>query len=408
MAKLTDRAIRVLKPREKSYRVFDGGGLYLEVMPSGRRYWRLKYRFAGKERLLALGVFPDVSLSAARSGREAAKAKLRAGEDPARSRKTEKLHRTLSNAESLEAIAREWLGQQKARMAEATYNKALWTFETLLFPWLGDRPISQITPAEVLATLRRIEGRGHHETAHRAKQRIGQVFRYAIATGRAERDPSADLRGALIPVVSCKRAAVTDPKDVARLLNAIEGYSGHFVTCCALKLSALLFVRPGELRHAEWAEIDLEAAEWRIPAEKMKMREAHLVPLARQAVSILKEMHPLTGRGRYVFPSVRGGNRPMSENTVTAALRYLGFDGQTMTAHGFRALASTRLNEMGWPPDVIERQLAHVERNKVRAVYNRAMYLEERRRMMQAWADSLDRLRCSAVTSVKNARRSVS
>jgi integrase len=245
----------------------------------------------------------------------------------------------------------------------------------------------------MLAVLRRIEARGAHETAHRTKQRAGQVFRYAIATGRAKHDPTADLKGALSPVSVKSRAAITDPAKVGELLRAIDGYTGGLVARCALKLAPLVFVRPGELRQAEWPEFDLDKAEWRIPAGKMKMREEHIVPLSPQAVAILRELHPLTSRGRFVFPGERSPTRPMSENTVNAALRRMGFDKDTMTGHGFRALASTRLNELGWAPDVIERQLAHAERNKVRAAYNRAQYLTERRKMMQAWADYLDGLR---------------
>lgn len=392
MAALTDRAIKALRPKEKAYKVFDGGGLYMEISSKGGRYWRLKYRYGGKEKLLAIGVYPDVPLAEARDERDKARSQLRQGLDPSAVKRFEKLKQRVAGAESFEAVAREWLSKQKTKLSPATYDKALWTFEQLLFPWLGKQPVSKITPAELLATLRRTESRGKHETAHRAKQRASQVFRYAIATGRAERDPAADLKGALHPVVSRKRAAVTDPAGVGELIRALEGYSGNLVTCSALKLAPLLFVRPGELRHAEWSEIDLEAAEWRIPARKMKMRNEHIVPLATQAVKILEEVQPLTGRGRYVFPSVRSSTRPMSENTITAALRSMGYDGQTMTAHGFRALASTRLNEIGWAPDVIERQLAHVERNKVRSVYNRAQYLAQRRKMMQAWADYLDGL----------------
>jgi integrase len=263
-------------------------------------------------------------------------------------------------------------------------------------PSLDALPIGQITAPEVLAALRRIEADGRHETAHRVKQRIGQVFRYAIATGRAQRDPTADLRGALSPVVSKSHAAVTDPGRMGDLLRALHSYVGQPATAAALKLAPLLFVRPGNLRAMEWAELDLKAAEWRIPAGKMKSREEHVVPLPAQAVTILRELQPLTGRGRFCFPSLRTSDRPMSENTVNAALRRLGFDGDTMTGHGFRAMASTRLNELGWQPDVIERQLAHAERNKVRAAYNRAQHMAERQRMMQAWADYLDGLRTGA------------
>ena len=265
--------------------------------------------------------------------------------------------------------------------------------ETFIFPTLGKLAVDAISSPDLLAALRRIEAKGAHETAHRTKARCGQVFRYAIATGRALRDPSADLRGALAPAVSVPRAAITDPKRIGELLRAIDGYTGAGATLAALRLAPLVFVRPGELRKAEWSEIDLQAAEWRIPAARMKMREEHIVPLSTQAVSVLREIQALTGDGRFVFPSIRVKSRAMSDNTINAALRRLGYSTEEMTGHGFRALASTRLNEMGWPPDVIERQLAHAERDKVRAVYNRAQYLTERRKMMQAWADYLAALR---------------
>jgi integrase len=280
---------------------------------------------------------------------------------------------------------------QRAKLALVTLTKAQWLLG-MASP-LDSLPMTTITAPDVLAVLRPIEAGGKHETARRVKQRIGQVFRYAIATGRAERDPTADLRGALTPVTTTARAALTDPADVATLLRTINTYGGQPATQAALKLAPLLFARPGNLRAMEWGELDLDAAMWRIPAGKMKMREAHAVPLATQAVAILRELEPLTGRGRYCFPSLRTGDRPMSENTVNGALRRLGFDKDTMTGHGFRAMASTRLNEMGWKPDVIERQLAHAERNAVRAAYNRAQYMAERTTMMQAWADYLDALR---------------
>ncbi|MSQ92889.1 MAG: DUF4102 domain-containing protein [Gammaproteobacteria bacterium] len=405
MTGLTNRSIRSLKPSVKPRRAYDTGGLYMEITPQGGRYWRLKYYYGGTEKRLALGVYPEISLAEARHKRDVTRALLRDGQDPAAIRKAERLRSSLAGAESFEAVAREWLAKQKTKLSPATFGKAIWTFEKLLFPWLGAQSVSKITPAELLATLRRTESRGRHETTHRAKQRASQVFRYAIATGRAERDPSADLKGALHPVVSKQRAAITEPAKVAALLRAIHSYAGTFVTCSALKLAPMLFVRPGELRRAEWAEINFDSAEWRIPAAKMKMREEHIVPLPTQAVGVLRELHPLTGRGRYVFPGVRSSTRPMSENTITAALRNMGYDRHTMTGHGFRALASTRLNEMGWAPDVIERQLAHVERNKVRSVYNRALYLKERRKMMQTWADYLDGLAKGAnVVPIKAAR----
>lgn len=396
MDKLTATGVRNAKAAAKVQRLFDGGGLYLEITPADGRYWRLKYRHAGKEKRLALGVYPEVSLADARKLREQARAAMRDGRDPSAERRTERREAKLSADTTFEGIAREWLASQARKLSPVTYVKAVRTLEANAFPWIGARPIAELDPPEVLAVLKRIEARSAHETAHRVKARMGQVFRYAIAHGNATRDPTADLRGALAPIVSKSHAAVTDPAQVAELLRALDDYAGQFATRCALRLAPLLFARPGELRHAEWAELDLDAAEWRIPAHKMKMRDPHLVPLSSQAVAILRELHALTGHGRYVFPGIRTATEPMSENTVNAALRRLGFDKDTMTGHGFRAMASTRLNEMGWPPDVIERQLAHAERNKVRAAYNRAQYMAERRKMMQAWADYLDSLRSNA------------
>ncbi|MEJ7746177.1 MAG: integrase arm-type DNA-binding domain-containing protein, partial [Luteimonas sp.] len=350
MPGLTNTAIANAKPTGKAYRLFDSAGLYVEVTPGGAKYWRLKYRHAGKEKRLSLGVYPEVTLAEARQRRDKTRAVIRDGRDPSADRRSERLQAKLSADNSFEAIAREWLASQKKKLAAITHDKAVRTLEAMVFPWLGARPIAEISPPELLALLKRIEGRGAHETAHRVKARIGQVFRYAIAHGTATRDPSADLRGALAPVVSKSHAAITDPAKVGELLRALDAYEGQFPTRCALRLAPLLFVRPGELRHAEWAEFDLDAAEWRIPAHKMKMREAHVVPLASQAVAILRELKPLTGRGRYLFPSLRSPLEPMSLNTVNAALRRLGYDKDTMTGHGFRAMASTRLNEMGWAP----------------------------------------------------------
>lgn len=393
---LTAVAIRNAAPSDKPLKLFDGGGLFLQVMPNGSRYWRLKFRHAGKEKLLALGVYPEVTLAEARQRRDKARGEMRDGRDPSAERKIERRKARLSAATTFEGIAHDWLASQKRKLSQATYDKATRTLEANVFPWMGARPIAEIDAPELLAVLKRIEARGAHETAHRVKARVGQVFRYAIAHGTATRDPSADLRGALAPVVSKSHAAITEPAKVSELMRALDGYAGHFPTRCALRLAPLLFVRPGELRHAEWLEFDLDSGDWRIPAGKMKMREAHLVPLSSQAVSILRELEPLTGRGRYLFPGLRTAGEPMSENTVNAALRRMGYDKDTMTGHGFRAMASTRLNEMGWAPDVIERQLAHAERNKVRAAYNRAQYMAERRKMMQAWADYLDALRHSS------------
>lgn len=389
IGKLTAIAVKAATPGKH----FDGGGMFLDVRANGSRYWRMKYRYAGRERLLSFGVYPEVSLAEARRRRDAARTAIRDGSDPAKVKQARKVADKISAANSFEVVAREWLETQRKTLSASTFKKAEWTLIEQVCPWLGSQPITEIDPPALLSVLRRIEARGARETAHRTKERCGQVFRYAIATGRAERDPSADLRGALAPPVRKSRAALTDPAKVGNLLRDIDGYKGQFSTRCALQLAPLVFVRPGELRHAEWVEIDLDAAVWRVPAHKMKMREEHVVPLAPQAVAILRELEPLTGRGRYLFPSLRSPLEPMSENTVNAALRRLGYDRDTMTGHGFRAMASTRLNEMGWAPDVIERQLAHAERNKVRAAYNRAQYLAERKKMMTAWADYLDALR---------------
>jgi integrase len=390
---LTDTGIRKAKPTSKPQKLADGGGLYLLLNTNGSKWWRFKYRFEGKEKLLSLGTYPETSLANAREKRDLARKQLQAGINPSAHRRAEKVAGVERAANNFALIAEEWLAKQTATMSPRTYEKARWTFDTLVNPWIGNRPISEIDAPEMLRLLRRIEERGAHETAHRTKQRCGQIFRYAIATGRAKHDPTADLKGALTPVAVKHRAAITDPIKVGELLRAIDGYTGGLIVRSALKLAPLLFVRPGELRQAEWPEFDLDRAQWRIPAGKMKMREEHIVPLSTQAVATLRELQPLTGRSQYVFPGERSSRRPMSDAAINAALRRMGFDKDTMTGHGFRAMASTCLNEMGWPPDVIERQLAHAERNKVRAAYNRASYLDERKRMMQRWADYLDGLR---------------
>lgn len=374
---------------------FDSGGLFLHVTEQGGKYWRLKYRFAGKEKLLALGVFPEVSLAEARQRREVARTLLRDGIDPNAERKATVLAARDAATNTFETIAREWLQKQSSKLAKTTHAKAVAMFETWAFPWIGSRPVAEITPRVLLeSVLRRVEAAGKLETVHRLKQRCGQVFRYAIATGRAERDPTPDLRGALETHKPRNHSAITDPAKIGELLRAMDRYQGNLVTRCALRLTPLLFVRPGELRRAEWTEFDLEGAhpQWSIPAAKMKMDAPHIVPLSTQAVAILRELHPFTGRGQYVFPGLHSRARPMSENTVNLALRRLGYSGSDMVAHGFRSMASTLLNEQGWPADVIERQLAHAERNEVRAAYNRAKHLPERRKMMQAWADYLDGL----------------
>ena len=381
-------------PRAKSFKLFDGEGMFLLVHPNGSKYWRLKYRFGDKQKTLALGVFPYVSLAQARERRFEAKKLLADGVDPGAARRAEKAAQ--AGKESFEAIAREWYAQNVENWSESYSTKLLRRLEVDAFPWIGTRPIDEIDAPELLRLLRRVESRGAVDMAHRIKQYCGQVFRYAIVTGRAGRDPTADLRGALKPTKVKHLASITDPKAIGPLLRAIEGYQGAFVTRCALQLAPLVFVRPGELRRAEWPECDFDALEWRIPPERMKAGAPHVVPLSEQAIEILEDIHPLTGQGRYVFPARGSGDKPMSENTVNGALRRLGYSGAEMTGHGFRSMASTLLNEQGWNRDAIERQLAHAERDNVRAAYNYADYLPERRRMMQAWADYLDSLRRGA------------
>ncbi|OWW19197.1 tyrosine-type recombinase/integrase [Noviherbaspirillum denitrificans] len=393
---LTDTAIRNAKPKEKPYKLSDERGLFMLVHSNGGRYWRFKYRFGGKEKLLALGVYPDVPLKDARERRDDARRQVAAGIDPGLQRKAQKAAKVSCAANSFEAVAREWFAKYSPNWVDSHSSKIIRRFEKDIFPWLGNRPIGEISAPELLTTLRRIEGRRALETAHRALQNCGQVFRYAVATGRADRDPSGDLRGALPPTRPKHHASITEPKAIGAMLRTMDGYQGSFVTKCALKLAPLVFVRPGELRKAEWSEFNLDAAEWRIPAARMKMREQHIVPLSTQAVAILRELHALTGTGRYLFPGARTNGRPMSENTVNAALRRLGYKGDEMTGHGFRSMASTHLNEQGWHRDAIERQLAHAERDEVRAAYNYAEHLPERRRMMQAWADYLDGLAAGA------------
>ncbi|MFI0413776.1 MAG: tyrosine-type recombinase/integrase [Candidatus Thiodiazotropha sp.] len=391
---LTDTAVRRAKPHDKARKLFDSGGLFLLVNPNGSKYWRFKYRFHGVEKLLALGVYPDVSLKSARDKRDAARQQVADGVDPSEARKAEKAARASNN--SFEAIAREWWAKRAASWSKGHSSRVLLRLENDVFPWIGAKPIGAITSAELLIVLRRVEKRGALETAHRIHQSCGQIFRFAVSTLRAESDPSAALKGALPPANSKHHASITDPKQIGELLRAIDGYQGQFVTRCALQLAPLVFVRPGELRHAEWSEIDLDKAEWRIPSKKMKMGTVHIVPLSTQAVAILNEIKPLTGAGKYVFPGVRSNKRAMSENTVTGALRRLGYASGEMTGHGFRSMASTVLNEQGWHKDAIERQLAHMERNSIRAAYNYAEYLPERIKMMQAWADYLDGLKGGA------------
>ena len=370
--------------------------MYLLVSGTGK-YWRLDYRLDAKRKTLALGCYPDISLAKARERREEARQQIANGIDPALVRKAQKQATAERIANSFKVIALEWYVKQSPSWVSGHGDKIIRRFERDIFPWLGDKPILDITPKELLATLRRIENRGAIETAHRALQNCGQVFRYAIATERAERDISADLRGALQPVIKGHHAAITDSKQIGGLLRAIDGYQGSFVTRCALQLAPLWFVRPGELRQAEWIEFDFEAALWTIPANRMKMKESLIVPLASQALTVLQNLFALTGSGRYVFPSERTQTRPMSNNTVLSSLRRMGYKTDEMTGHGFRAMARTVLDEvLHIRPDIIEHQLAHAVKDPNGRAYNRTTHLEERRRMMQVWADYLDTLRDGA------------
>lgn len=396
---LSDLQIRQAKPKDKPYKLFDGGGLFLEVSTSGGKLWRLKYRLGGLEKKHSLGAFPAVSLADARHRRDEIRAMMAKGIDPAAARKAEKYAQ--SNEGSFEAVAREWHGKHSVRWATGHAIKIIRRLELEIFPWLGGRPVGEIAAPELLMVLRRIEERGHIETAKRTLQNCGQVFRYAVATGRAARDPSGDLRGAIAPARTKHMAAIIAPEEVGELLRAIGNYRGTFTVACALRLAPLVFLRPGELRKAEWAEFDLDRAEWRIPIERMKRRrvekearkaEVHIVPLSRQSLAILAELMPLTSGSRYLFPGLRSKDRPISDATLTNALRRMGYSGEEMTVHGFRHMASTLLHEQGFPSHLIEKQLSHSDRNRIRAVYNYAEYLPERRNMMQSWADYLDQL----------------
>ena len=391
--RLSTAKIQKATAQKKTVRLFDGRGLYLEIAPTGSRWWRFKYRFAGKEKRISIGVYPDVGLKKARDRRDEMRKLVADGIDPSAARKQQKLMALDAAANTFESVAREWYEKHSANW-EASYSvKLLARLEANVFPWLGDRPIRDIKPPELLSVLRRVESRGVLETARRLMNYCGNIYRFAVATGRAERDISSDLRGALPPSTPQHHASVTDPEGVAALLRAIDGHRGSNVTRYALQLAPLVFVRPGELRKAEWSEIDLEAGEWRIPPGRMKMKTKHIVPLSSQAVAILRALQPLTGKGHYVFPGARSRERCMSENTVNGALRRLGWSGSEMTGHGFCSMASTLLNEQGWNRDAIERQLAHTERNSIRAAYNYAEHLPERRRMMQAWSDYLHTLK---------------
>ncbi len=392
---LTDTAARNAKSKDKPYKISDSGGLYLLVKTTGK-YWRMDYRFAGKRKTLAIGVYPTITLVDARKKRDEAKKLLAEDIDPAIVKAINKQTKQYAAENTFKAIALEWHAKTSSTWAESTAHNIKRYLEKDIFPWLGNRVIKDIAAPELLAVLRKIESRGAHEKAQRCREYAGRVFRYAIATGRAERDPSGDLRGALTPVKVKHHASITDPKGIGALLRSIKGFSGSYITKCALQLAPMVFVRPGELRHAEWLEIDLDKKEWRIPGHKMKMNEPHIIPLSPQAIVILQSIQPLTGQGKYIFPGIRSAARPMSENTINAALRRMGYEKDEMTGHGFRSMASTLLHEHGWPHEVIERQLAHAERNKVVAAYNYAEHLPKRKEMMNWWADYLDSLAAGA------------
>ncbi len=393
---LTDVTIRNARPGDKPVRMFDGGGLYLEVSPAGGKLWRLKYRFDGKEKRLALGAYPEVGLKDARARRDEARKLLANDVDPGESRKAAKASRDGLAGDCFEPICREWLNKRKSEVEPAQHVKTLARMANDVFPWLGAKPITEITAPDVLAVLRRIDERGARYTAHRVRSEISQAFRYAVATGRAERDPCPDLKGAIPAAKETHFAAITTPKEVAELLRAIDAFRGTFVVKSALLLAPLLFIRPGELRQAEWSDFDMDKAEWRYLITKTKTE--HLVPLAPQAVAILRELHPLTGNGRYVFPGARDPHRPMSSAAINAALRRMGYDTKTeITGHGFRAMARTILHEeLGIKPEAIEHQLGHAVPDNLGGAYNRTKFIDARRDMMNQWADYLEKLKAGA------------
>jgi len=406
MGKLFATTVTSARPREREYKLTDGAGLYLLVKPNGRKLWRLNYAYLGKQRTLSFGAWPDVGLADARERRDEARKLIAAGLDPSHEAKLAEARAMLSEENSFKLVAEEWVAKQEREgMSEVTLSKIRWLLAKA-YPRIGSRPVAKITPQEALAVLRSIEATGRYESARRMRSVLGRVFRYAIATTRAEMDPSRDLRGALTVPKAKHLAAITTPKGAGELIRAIEGYTGHAITLFGLRLSAHLFVRPGELRQAEWSEFDFDRSVWNIPEQKMKMRRPHRVPLSTQVIALFEQLWELTGTGRYCFPSFRSPLRPMSENTVNAALRALGFSQAEMTAHGFRAMAATLLNETGkFNPDAIERQLAHMETNAIRRAYTRGEYWDERVRMMQYWSDQLDEMRDGARVLKPNFRR---
>jgi integrase len=399
MGELTAVAARNARPREKMYRLAAGKGLYLQVMPTGARYWRLKYRFSGAARMMGLGVYPDVSLADARAARDAARKQLAMGVDPSMQRRVDRMQRDRAIENSIEAIGNAWFAEKEPTWVEG-YSRGVRSRLALnIYPWLGKVPIVEVTSGMLLACLQRIVDRGAVETAHRTLNYLVEIYRWAIPRNMVDRNVAADLVGTLPTSNSQNYPTLTDPDRIGELLRAIKTYHGSYITRYALQIAPLVFTRPSELRKALWTEFDLDAALWAVPGERLKMRKAlksvadsHLVPLSRQAVELLRELHPLTGQGKYVFPGERSITRPMSDGTINAAFARMGFKGE-IVAHGLRHMASTALNEKGWSADAIERQLAHKDKNRIRGIYNKAKYLEERRQMMQAWADYLDELR---------------
>ena len=406
---LTDMQVKNAKPKAKAYKLADGGGLYLEVTPVGSKLWRMKFKQAsGKESRLSFGAYPEVGLTQARSSRATAR-QLRANDiDPGQAKREAKILRSAAVAHTFEAVARDWLRKTAVDRAESTQAKNTAWLEKNVFPYIGSMPISAIRPLDVLGALRKIEARGALESAHKIKQICGKVFRFAVASGLAERDVTVDLRDALATVPAANYAAITEPNEVAKLLRAIHSYTGHPYATAALKLAPILFQRPGELRAMEWAEIDWEKAEWSLPSTKMKMKRGHVVPLPTQAVSVLRRLHAISGHGKYVFPSVRTGSRCMSENTINVALRSLGYSKEMMTGHGFRATARTILDEvLDERVDLIEHQLAHMVKDPNGRAYNRTAHLPARRLMMQRWADYLDQLRENSGSTLSQGKAEV-
>ena len=397
---LNDTLIRGLKAEARARKHFDGGGLFLFIPTSGSKLWRMAYRFEGKSKLLSFGSYPALSLREAREQRDEAKKLLAQGIDPAAHKREEHKARLTAQRDSFQNIAREWHEVRLAEFSEKHRGTVMYRLETYIFPGIGAKHIAKLDTPDILAVVTPLGQKGLHETSRRLLQIINQVFRYAIATGRAKHNIAADLRGALRPRRVTHRAAIVEPSKVGQLLRDIDAYEGYFPLVCALKLAPLVFTRPTELRAARWSEFDLDEKEWRIPADRMKQRRQHIVPLSTQAVRILEDLHDATGDGTYLFPSIRTATRPISDATLLNALRRMGYQKQEMSVHGFRSIASTLLNELGYNRDWIERQLAHGEDNDVRAAYNHAEYLPERRRMMQEWADYLDKLRDNNVHEV--------